>query len=132
MEFLNLEEQKSYRRALFLKERNMEEKPIPKGGSPKVYFGLPKHLGGRERTRYIVRRRDNYSCQNCGEVRLPKECGKGKKFKKSLDVHHLFGLCGKKSRLYDKTSEINNLITLCHRCHYNHPEHSRLNNLLVK
>ena len=76
---------------------------------------------GREHTRVKVRERDNHSCQNCGK--------KKKKNGRALDVHHLNGECGKKSRKYDKVSEMNGLITLCHKCHYNrHDRSEKLNN----
>lgn len=42
-----------------------------------------------------------------------------------FDIHHLNGLCGKKSKGYDRVSEIDGLITLCHKCHYNRPEHGQ-------
>src|SRR3990167_4781050 len=108
-----------------------------KGGGAKIGFfrlnGLPQFqdLSGRERTRMMVRVRDKFTCQNCGAVRTWRDCD-GKKLR-LFDVHHLNGLCGKKSRGYDKISELDGLITLCHRCHFNHPEHSsRKNNPLQK
>ncbi len=73
-------------------------------------------LEGKDRTREIVRKRDGYTCQNCKKVW--REGGR------RFDVHRLNGLCGKKSKKYDKVSEIEGLITLCHKCHFNHPEHS--------
>lgn len=82
---------------------------------------------GRDAARYLCRLRDKFSCQECGEVRLPKNCGKGKKFEMSLDVHHINGECGKKSRGYDSTKDISGLITLCHRCHSNRHDHSKNN-----
>lgn len=81
----------------------------------------PPKQNGRDMVRFIVRRRDNFTCQDCGKVRTPKM---SKKLgKRQFDVHHLNGLCGKKSRGYDKISEIDTLITLCHKCHYNRAEH---------
>lgn len=74
----------------------------------------PKNITGRDRTRYLVRKRDNFTCLDCG-----KKWNDGRHF----DVHHISGLCGKKSRSYDKVSEMDGLITLCHKCHYNRPEH---------
>src|SRR3990167_1449568 len=65
---------------------------------------------GRGRTRELVRIRDNHTCQNCGKKWIEKT--------RRFDVHHLNGLCGKKSRSYDKISEMDKLITLCHKCHY--------------
>lgn len=95
-------------------------------------FRKKNNRSGRERTRDIVRFRDKYTCQSCGFVRTPEmvkehnqaqPTAKGKI--KSLDVHHLDGLCGKKTKQYDTTSSIESLITLCHKCHFNHPQHSR-------
>lgn len=87
---------------------------------------------GRDGVRALVRARDNYTCQDCGVVRtrdfveefnsnLPKGVAKGKI--KSLDVHHLDGLCGKLSKGYDSAEMLPKLITLCHSCHFNRPEH---------
>lgn len=91
---------------------------------------LLKNKGGRDLVRFLVRLRDNFTCQDCGlvkndnEIKVLNSKKKGLKGKiKSLDVHHLNGLCGKKSKGYDKMTEIPNLITLCHKCHYNRPEH---------
>lgn len=75
-------------------------------------------LQGRDRTREIVRIRDNHICQDCGKVWV-----KGRRF----DIHHLNGLCGKRSKAYDKVSDIKGLVTLCHKCHYNRPEHKCMN-----
>ena len=75
---------------------------------------------GMDYTREKVRIRDNQTCQNCGKIWVDGQ--------RKFDVHHLNGLCGKKSRKYDKVSEMDGLITLCHKCHFNHPEHSRLIN----
>ena len=82
-------------------------------------FGLSCLPEGRERTRTLVRVRDNFTCQDCGDVRFPKDCGKEKLFQKQLDVHHLNGLCGKRSRSYEAIAEMEGLITLCHKCHFN-------------
>ena len=68
-------------------------------------------ISGRERTRYKARERDNFTCKDCGKV--------WKEGQRQFDVHHLNGLCGKKSRSYDKISGIDGLITLCHKCHFN-------------
>ena len=85
---------------------------------------------GRAKTRELVRIRDKHTCQDCGLVRPTKavqafnsmiEGMKGKI--KSLDIHHLNGLCGKKTYKYDHIEDIPNLITLCHPCHFNRPEH---------
>lgn len=80
---------------------------------------------GREYTRSLVRERDNYQCQDCGRIRTPKRAKKLDK--RMFDVHHLNGLCGKKSHKYDRVSDMFNLITLCHKCHFNRPEHKSHN-----
>ena len=80
-----------------------------------------KKLTGRDRTRMIVRIRDNFTCQDCKSIRYPKQAKKENK--RLYDIHHLNGLCGKKSHSYDRLSEISGLITLCHKCHFNRPEH---------
>lgn len=78
---------------------------------------------GREYARFMVRLRDNFTCQTCGKVRTPEEVaeynkinGKGKM--KSHDVHHINGICGKMTKKYDKRADLSGLITLCHKCHY--------------
>lgn len=89
-------------------------------------------ITGREFTRRKVRERDDYTCQDCGfkrtldEVREKnKHLGTGvvKGKIKSLDVHHINGMCGKNSRGYDSVKAISGLVTLCHSCHYKRPEH---------
>lgn len=70
---------------------------------------------GRERTRELVRIRDKHTCQSC-----KKKWNGGRRF----DIHHLGGLCGKKSKSYDSVDDIHVLLTLCHKCHFNHPEHT--------
>lgn len=78
----------------------------------------PKWLQkGRDRVRELIRCRDNYTCQSCF-----KEWKEGNR---RFDIHHLGGMCGKKSRKYDSLKNKDDLITLCHRCHFNHPEHSQ-------
>lgn len=71
---------------------------------------------GIDRTREMVRMRDNQTCQECKKVWIEGN--------RKYDVHHLNGLCGKRSRKYDKVSEMDGLITLCHKCHYNRFDHS--------
>lgn len=85
---------------------------------------LKKHgdIQGRGRTRMLVRMRDNFTCKDCGAVRTPEMAKK--EGKRLFDVHHLNGLCGKKSRGYDKEEDMDGLVTLCHKCHFNRPEHS--------
>lgn len=109
----------------------MKKKPLARrqwGNIP------PEKQMGRDRTRNLVRIRDNFTCQDCGErrtfedvqshnSRLPTLKGRIKSF----DVHHLNGLCGKKTRAYDSVKDIDTMITLCHKCHYNRPEH-KVNN----
>lgn len=91
------------------KEKNFKPKTGP-------FTGLPDwRKRGRERVRYLVRMRDNFTCQDCGRVWQDGE--------RHFDVHHLNGLCGKKSRGYDRKEDMEGLITLCHKCHYNRPEH---------
>ena len=82
-----------------------------------------REKSGREYTRMLVRMRDNFTCQNCGITRTP-EMAKMEN-KKMFDVHHLYGLCGKKSKNYDKKEDIETLLTLCHKCHFNRHDHSR-------
>lgn len=64
---------------------------------------------GRDFTRQKVRIRDKLTCQRCGKKWLPTM--------RRFDVHHLKGLCGKKSKAYDKSKDMKILITYCHRCH---------------
>ena len=78
------------------------------------------YLSGRDVVREIVRIRDNRTCQNCNKVWVFNT--------RRFDIHHLNGLCGKKSYGYDKFSEIDGLITLCHQCHFRRHDFSqRLN-----
>ena len=65
---------------------------------------------GRERTRMIRRIRDNFTCQRCGRI--------WKTGQRHFDNHHINGLCGKRSRLYDKVEDLDGLITYCHKCHF--------------
>lgn len=70
----------------------------------------PKWLyTGRDMVRERVRVRDKHTCQDCRK----RWNGISRRF----DVHHLKGMCGKKSRGYDKLSEMKGLTTLCHSCH---------------
>jgi hypothetical protein len=86
----------------------------------------------RNRARSLVRIRDNYTCQDCGDQRTPelvREWNKGcvslKGRSKLFDVHHTNGECGKHSRGYDSTKDLTGLITLCHSCHYNRHDFSQ-------
>lgn len=77
---------------------------------------LPRNLEGKDRTRQMVRLRDNLTCQTCSKKWVIGT--------RRFDVHHLGGLCGKKSLRYDKTRDMHLLLTLCHKCHFNHPLHT--------
>jgi hypothetical protein len=79
-------------------------------------------LFGRERTRYIARHMNKWKCQDCGLVRTPEMCAQNNL--RMLDIHHINGLCGKRSKHYDRIEDIKNLVTLCHKCHFNRPEHA--------
>jgi hypothetical protein len=65
---------------------------------------------GRDYTRQLVRERDGHTCQDCKK----KWHGFGQR---RFDVHHLGGMCGKKSRGYDSVNDMHTLTTLCHSCH---------------
>ena len=93
-----------------------------------------RQFSGKERTRELVRQRDNHTCQDCGYIRTRRFVDRhnqkirGLKGKiKSLDVHHLEGLCGQRSQKYDRICDMDILVTLCHKCHYSRPEH-KVNN----
>ena len=75
---------------------------------------LEKSSGGRERTREMVRIRDNHTCQKCGKVWVNPM--------RRFDVHHLNGNCGKYSRSYDRANDLSGMITLCHKCHMKQDE----------
>lgn len=93
------------------------KKPSPKSEPSPFWAALPKWKGeGRERARSLVRARDKQTCQSCKKEWVPGN--------RSFDVHHLNGLCGKKSRGYDSILDLTGLITLCHKCHFNHPQHT--------
>lgn len=102
----------------------------------RIKKGFPKEMGGqkgilalsgflklkgRDRARMLVRIRDNFTCQVCGDKRTPDKA-KGKE--RLFDVHHTGGSCGKNSRGYDSTKDISKMITVCHKCHYNLPDHT--------
>jgi hypothetical protein len=78
---------------------------------------LVRHLQGRDRNRELVRIRDGHACQACGK--------KWEVSKRRFDVHHLEGMCGKKSLGYDRLEDVGILITLCHECHFNHHQFSQ-------
>lgn len=88
--------------------------------------------GGRDWLRLKVRIRDNFTCKDCGAARTPKQvvnrnkkCSGLKGRIKLFDVHHINGMCGKKSRGYDRLEDIDGLITLCHSCHYKRHDFSK-------
>lgn len=67
--------------------------------------------GGRDYTRLMARIRDDFRCQKCGK--------QWKTGQRQLDVHHIDGFCGKKTKKYDRVEELKSLLVLCHRCHLN-------------
>ena len=75
---------------------------------------LHKKFSGRDVTREAIRKRDNYTCKKCGKRWI--------KGQRRFDIHHLNGLCGKKSQSYDYIEKHKELITYCHKCHLNLPE----------
>lgn len=97
------------------------------------------HLEGRDRTRMLVRIRDNFTCQDCGLIRthsyVSEHNGKLKSLKgkiKNFDVHHTHGMCGKNSKGYDMEKDLSKMVTLCHKCHFNRPEHATKKNPDIK
>lgn len=91
--------------------------------------GKSYHLDGRERARMLVRLRDRFTCQSCKEQRTIRQAMKMREHgepAKLYDVHHLNGMCGKRSVGYDSPKDdLSQLITLCHKCHYNHHQFSK-------
>jgi len=83
--------------------------------NPKLIKGIRrdsvKNFTGRDRTRELVRIRDNHTCQKCNTVWIQGT--------RRFDIHHLNNACGKRSISYDRIGEIPGLITLCHKCHMN-------------
>lgn len=75
---------------------------------------MKQKIEGRDYVREIVRKRDNYTCQDCGEKKDRSDQRPGWR---AHHVHHLNGLCGKRSRSYDRVADIDGLVTLCHKCH---------------
>lgn len=71
------------------------------------------YMRGQQRTRELVRIRDNHTCQKCFK--------KWQEETRRFDVHHLNGLCGKVKKGYDKVGDIDGLVTLCKTCHVNLP-----------
>lgn len=84
---------------------------------------------GRGLVRLIARVRDKFTCQDCGFMRTQRQVdnynakhGKGKM--KSLDIHHLDGECGEKTKKYEAVTSLPKLVTLCHQCHFNRHDFS--------
>lgn len=77
----------------------------------KIILQIDLHgkMKGRDRAREAVRIRDKRKCQECKR--------KWENNERRFDVHHLNGMCGKKSRKYDRVEDMTGLITFCHRCH---------------
>lgn len=80
--------------------------------------GLSRRMTGRDYVRELVRQRDNRTCQTCSK--------KWHVGQRRFDVHHLNGLCGKKSRGIDRIVDMGALTTLCHKCHFHHHQHSQV------
>ena len=68
----------------------------------------PHDLARMKRLKVNVLKRDNYTCQECGDRNYK---GRGKRC--SLEVHHIISVAEDLSLAFDP----NNLTTLCHRCH---------------
>ena len=83
------------------KIREGDKSPRWRGGYELYYGPNWKRQRGR------ARKRDNYTCQNCGITE--KELGR------QLDVHHIIriGDFGDKRR----ANHLSNLIAYCHSCH---------------
>lgn len=119
-----LDELKIDRRKKYLFENGLSE---TKPSSERIiqFRDVPANHTGWERTRFLVRQRDKFTCQDCGNIRTPEHARM--MGVRQFDVHHLNGLCGKKSKGYDRLSDMDGLITLCHKCHFNRPEHASKN-----
>lgn len=74
--------------------------------------GVFRGLSGRDYAREVIRIKFKHTCQT-------KECGRvWKEGERRFDVHHLKGMCGKKSRGNDTVRDRKDLFTiLCHGCH---------------
>lgn len=71
----------------------------------------PEHLKERhsdkmKKIRLEVFKRDDYTCQNCGRKRKPKD-------RVILQIHHIKSFAIHKELRFDK----NNIVTLCAECH---------------
>lgn len=104
---------------------NKEIKTVPSFSKYKdmtpYQYSILATLSGRDRTRFIARSRDKWTCQDCGDIRTPEYANEHGK--RMFDIHHIHGLCGKRSKKYDRISHLHHLVTLCHKCHFNRPEH---------
>lgn len=58
-----------------------------------------------------IRKRDNYTCKNCG-----KYCGKRYEKGRKLQVHHIVPV-GKFDGDFDSANNSHNLVSLCQTCH---------------
>lgn len=103
---------------------NGKPKPRRKWGNT-LWNRFSKKRTGRSHVRDLVRGKDNFTCQDCKEIRTPEfvaehnnKCEGLRGRIKLFDVHHVSGLCGKKSRGYDSIRDLAVLVTLCHKCHY--------------
>ena len=45
----------------------------------KIYSPNSRNVGGRDRTRMLVRMRDKFTCQDCGKIRTIEQAKKEKK-----------------------------------------------------
>jgi hypothetical protein len=72
---------------------------VTRSGLGKIRREIDHFDGKRE----AILRRDNYTCQSCGEIRLSR-----------LSVHHIDGN-GRRSKT--PNNDENNLITMCRSCH---------------
>lgn len=88
---------------------------LGEGGATINLRRITMELQGRDVTRELVRRRDNYECQDCHK--------KWKIGERRFDCHHINGMCGKLTKKYESAKHISGMITLCHKCHFNRPEH---------
>ena len=86
----------------FIRE-NPENNPTWKGGY-EPYYG-PNWPSQRNK----ARKRDNYTCQDCGI--MEKELGQ------QLDVHHIIPFRNFGLERYKEANRIGNLISLCKSCH---------------
>ena len=79
---------------------------------------MKKGLTGRDFVRELVRKRDNYTCQN-------KECGLVWTVgMRRFDVHHIKDENGDLTKKYDGKEyalKKGHMITYCHKCHLNLP-----------